>query len=316
MSLLESPFIYLSERDIDLLVLEEMIVSSSFREWFATKVSLVASPAATFLGARHSVWDPALGESDLIALWCQADGCRVALLIENKINAPAQPNQGARYVQRGRGGIENGSWEAFQTCIMAPARYLESSGEAQAYGARVSYEEIRDYFRSGEEQDCRAKYRADILAAAIEQQRRGYSPEIDEGVSQFWYEFWRLSLDRCPRIGMQCPDPKPAGAGWIWTRPPELGGESWLGFKLLNGFVDLQLDGAGDRVEEIDALCMARLDGEVRAVRTGKSTSLRIEVAPIDASDKVENQHDAIFAAFDAAVRLLEAWKVVGQEIE
>ena len=31
-------------------------------------------------------------------------------------------------------------------------------------------------------------------SAAIEQQRRGYSPVIDEHVSEFWLDFWRRSL--------------------------------------------------------------------------------------------------------------------------
>ena len=279
MSLPEAPLLYLSERDIDLLVLEEMIVSSSFRQWFATEVGLDVVDAAHFVGAWHSVWDAAFGESDLIALWRLSDERRHALLIENKINAPAQPSQGERYSERGQNGVESGDWDEFRTCIMAPARYLESSSEAKIYQAQISYEQIRDWFLSKFENDRRALHRARVVESAIEQQRRGYSPEIDEGVSQFWHDFWQLSLDCCPRIGMDCPAPKPIGSGWIWTRPPELGDGRWLAFKLLQGIVDLQVDGAGDRAEEIDAVCVERLDGDVRAVRTGKSTSLRIEVA-------------------------------------
>lgn len=303
MSLPEAPLLYVAERDVDLLVLEEMIVSSSFRQWFATELGLGVVDSGDFVGAWHSVWDAACGESDLIALWRLSGERRHALLIENKINAPAQPSQGERYSERGRNGVESDDWDEFTTCIMAPDRYLESSREAKIYDTQISYELICDWFMSQPEDDHRSNHKAFILESGIQQQRRGYSPEIDEGVSQFWQDFWQLSLDCCPRIGMDCPAPKPAGAGWIWTRPPELGGRQSLAFKLLLGIVDLQIDGAGDREQEIDGICVERLGGDVRGVRTGKSASLRVEVAPVDVTRSFGEQREAVLEAFDGAVR-------------
>jgi len=316
MPLPESALLCVSERDVDLLILEEMIVDPSFREWLAGEAGLSIPAAADFVGAWHSVWDPLLGESDLVALWRFPDARRHALLLENKINAPAQPSQAERYLERGRKGVQTNDWDDFRTCVVAPARYLESTSKTAAYMSQVSYELVRDRLQAKGDPRKRAAYRASVIESAIQQQRRGYSPEIDESVSGFWREFWRLSLEHCPRIGMTEPEPKPAGAGWIWTRPPELGGRRWIAFKLANGVVDLQLDGAADRAVEIDQICRSRLGGEVRAVRTGKSTSLRLEVEPVDVMSDFEDQRAVILSVLDAAVALLETWKLIGHEIE
>ena len=113
-----------AERDIDLLLLEELHVSAAFRSWLLAEVFEPDVRCNKFLGAWHSVSDPALGESDLIILLEDAGGSRTALLIENKIDAPPQPEQAARYRLRGQLGVEDGSWAKFRTCMTAPQAYL------------------------------------------------------------------------------------------------------------------------------------------------------------------------------------------------
>ena len=69
----------------------------------------------------------ALRESDLVVLFADGAGNRIALLIENKIDAMAQPEQGGRYRLRGRvgiDGIEDGSWKIFPTFTTATQAYL------------------------------------------------------------------------------------------------------------------------------------------------------------------------------------------------
>jgi hypothetical protein len=315
MALPKYPLLYVSEKDIDLLLLEELTVSRPFGLWFARQGGLEVSGWAELLGAWHSVSDSTLGESDLLAVWREPGGDRVALLIEDKIDACAQPEQGARYRLRGQQGIDEGDWDSFETCMVAPARYLDSSTDAREYGATISYEDVREFLGMDPHADERARYRASVLLSAIEQQRRGYSPEIDEYVSRFWISFWQASLDRCPRLAMSEPGPKPAGAGWIWVRPPELGRRRSIGFKLLLGIVDLQIDGAVDQAERIDRICVDTLRGEVRAFRTGKSASLRVEVDPVDVTQDFESQLASVESAFDGANRLLEAWKEIEGEI-
>src|SRR5262249_20922339 len=51
---------------------------------------------------------------------------RLAVMFEDKINAPLQPDQGERCRQRQRGeqGVRDGRWNRFTTCLCAPEGYL------------------------------------------------------------------------------------------------------------------------------------------------------------------------------------------------
>lgn len=80
--------------------------------------------------------DSELGESDLVVQFYNSNNQKCALLIENKIDAIPQPNQAQRYQERGAKGVEEGNWEIFKTCIVAPKKYLQSkSTEAIIYDA-------------------------------------------------------------------------------------------------------------------------------------------------------------------------------------
>ncbi len=305
-----------AERDIDLLLVEELSVCDDFARWLAAQAGFEPPVEAAPARAFHSVSDASLGESDIVVVWPLGTEGAHALLIENKIDAPAQPDQGARYRQRGELGIIEGDWSAFRTSLVAPRRYLAASRDAAHYDGEVSYEAIRDWLLERPFETARYRYRAAVVDAAIEQQRRGYSPKIDDHVTDFWRSFWLESLEYGPRLGMSEPGPKPAGSGWIWVRPPELGGRRYLGFKLLQGFVDLQIDGAASHSERIDELCQARLPGGVRAIQTTKSTSLRLEADVVDILSEFAPQRDAIHSVFEAANTLLDAWKVVAADIE
>src|SRR5438132_886624 len=74
------------ERDVDLLLLEELHCELQFQNFLA---AIVFGPAhgLCFLEAWNSVTDASLGESDLIVIYAQEDGRRVGVLLENKIKA-------------------------------------------------------------------------------------------------------------------------------------------------------------------------------------------------------------------------------------
>ena len=113
-----------SERDVDLLILEEMSVNRTFIEAFLAEIGLDELQQWKVF---HSVTDSALGETDLLVRLVLGGGRTRAVLIENKIDAIAQPEQANRYKLRGEAGIENGDWGSFSTCIMAPERYLQGT---------------------------------------------------------------------------------------------------------------------------------------------------------------------------------------------
>jgi hypothetical protein len=71
---------------------------------------------------------------------------RLAVLVENKITAEAQPEQGERYRQRANVGKKAGSWDDARTCMVAPQKYLDASTDAANYDARISYEDVASWF--------------------------------------------------------------------------------------------------------------------------------------------------------------------------
>ena len=73
-----------SERDIDLLILEELTVSQEFAQFFVNEVGFKNELKSREV--YHSVTESDLGESDLILLCNNSDGQRNAILIENKID--------------------------------------------------------------------------------------------------------------------------------------------------------------------------------------------------------------------------------------
>ena len=89
---------YISEREIDLLLLEELHVSAEFRSWFVSQVFGTSVQCAKFLAAWHSVDHSSLGESDLVLKFEDVSEKMTAILVEDKIDAPPQPDQAVRSV--------------------------------------------------------------------------------------------------------------------------------------------------------------------------------------------------------------------------
>lgn len=155
-----SKLLYVAERDIDLLLLEELNVCRDFASWFLRQVRQQSDDVTPLRGAWHSVTDAELGESDLIVLYDDD----FAILVENKIDAPAQPEQGQRYKLRGSKGQEKGDWKDYLTCIVAPRRYLEINAETQHYDSTLSYESIRQWFKALG--TSRGDYRSQMIDSA------------------------------------------------------------------------------------------------------------------------------------------------------
>lgn len=294
-----------SERDIDLLLLEELHVATSFRTWFLTQILGMDASGAHFFDAWHSVCHPTLGESDLIILIEDASARRKALLIENKVDAPPQPDQANRYRSRGEEGINDGTWSAFHTCIIAPQQYISGTKNVSEYDVHLSYETIQDWFRQSGTADLRSAYKARMLQEAIEQNRRGYCPIPHAKVTQFWLDYWNLVNKEFHHLKMNKPSQIPAGSDWPEFRNPELGSRRRIVHKLGMGVVDLQIDSTGEFTEEIATRNRDVLDDGLEVVRTGKSTSFRFRVPEADRFGDLHSQLEVVRTGLLAASRLL-----------
>jgi hypothetical protein len=110
----------------------------------------------------------------------------VALLIENKISAGAQPNQAKRYRDRGKVGLGS-SWDDFKTILIAPAAY---SGEKAFFDTFVPLEQISQWLCPDE--PLRAAFRRSKIQEAIEKRNATGVQIVDAVMTDFrsaYYEY-------------------------------------------------------------------------------------------------------------------------------
>ncbi len=302
------------ERDIDILLVEEFTVNEEFARWFT---GLVFDDDAEFsftLVARRSIHAAGLGETDILLIFEATNLERRAILLENKIDAPPQPAQAERYQQRGERGRSDGEWSAFQTCIIAPSRYITNRTGTDGYDSRITYEQLRDWFRNSTEDDARANFRAEMIQQGIDQNRRGYSPIYDPAATDFWHSYWEYAIQRNPELEMASPGRRPAGSHWMQFRPVSLPRGVVIQHKTGHGRVDLELRGMADHAQEFAARYADRLPSDYRIVRASKSLAIRCDVPLIDHQQSFTSQVTQVSKALAAASAMLELFQHLGLE--
>ncbi len=295
-----------TERDVDLLLLQEFHGSDVFVTWFVGQVWPDFKTIA-FVNACHSVTHAQLGESDLLLLFTDNSYHIYALLIENKIDASPQPEQAKRYTLRGNVGIDDKHWWDFRSVLVTPQNYLEQETNMSGYNRTLSYESVRDWFIS--QNNKRATYAAKLIQEAIEQNRRGYTQVVDEQVTKFWKNYYILATAEFPELAMRRPRGIPLGSDWIQFRPKALPKRCLIRHKLTRGYIDLELAGLGHRVERLIELNKNSLEPDEEIVVTGKSASFRLTVTSINKLHSFEEQREKVYEGLRAAKRLLELSK-------
>lgn len=262
---------YVSEADIDWILCIEINSNPQFREWLSTKIFGCSDVAHD--GAWRSIAN-AYGESDLVWRVKLPDGCYVLALMENKINAVAQPEQYNRYVARGTDYVASGICHHFETVLISPRSY---SSRDSRYYKPISYELLQDWFESqGGERNA---YINSMLNAAIHKSRS--VPEPDPGITAWRRRFWELARDEFPWLSLK--EPGELREYWVWQDYP--------GFTMvyktyskaaMGGFyrsvVDLQTWGRARELDRFDAAFgqdLKRLGGEVTTA--GQSIAFRME---------------------------------------
>lgn len=173
------PKFYFSERDLDLLQLEELHAESGYAAWFANRVGL---SGYRFISARHSVSATVNGfngETDLLVFFEKHDS-KVAVLIEDKISAAFTHRQAERYVERGEDLVLNGASEAFKTVLVAPKTYLSSVPPTHPWHEKISVEEIASWFEA--QSGHHFRWRFEALTEVVDKIARNLLSSSDEVV--------------------------------------------------------------------------------------------------------------------------------------
>lgn len=300
------------ERDIDLLLLEEFVASLAFLQWFSGRVAVAPTKVEKLLEVQRSVIR-SNGESDIEVLLQNSNCDTACLLIENKINALFQPQQAERYRSGGQDYQNKGKCGCFQTILVAPERYFSSDTALEGFDARVTYEEIKDWFTHQSWMGARQRYKVALLTAAIEKGVVGYQPIGDDSVTSFWYQYWQLSQAKTPALRMKEPVLKPAGAGFVLFKPSSLPSGVDLIHKLPHGNVDLQFSGMGHQLDQLQEQFGRLIDADMRFEKASKSACIRLQVPPVDTTREFDPQREASILGLDAATRLLRWYEKFGQ---
>jgi hypothetical protein len=286
-----------SERDVDLLLVEELSVSSGFRAWFSAKVGLAQSDLTAV--ARSVV--SSIGESDLELTFQSAAGT-TKVLVENKIDAPLQPRQAERYAERGEAYVRSRMCDNFKTVLVAPEAY---GAATSGFDARVIYEQLREWFQAQLESDSRAPYKLALLDQALEHAASGWTLVPNAAATSFWQCYWRLACEIAPELQMPAPGSKPATSNFIRFRPAQLSDGVELIHKVPYGNVDLQFSGMATRAGEFARAHAGKLMPGMRIEAASKSLVVRVAVPIVALEAPFESSATGVREALSAARRLM-----------
>jgi hypothetical protein len=86
------------------------------------------------------------------------DGERFALLVEDKVDAPLQPDQAARYRLRAEKDCFLVIYSDFEIILCAPAYYLSKQSNLCGFDRHISFEKLAEVLRA--QDSVRVNYRA------------------------------------------------------------------------------------------------------------------------------------------------------------
>lgn len=293
-----------SERDIDLLLLEEFVSSHDFIAWFLVAVGIDLSEPFHVTEARMSVTD-STGESDLYLIISDASGQLHGLLIENKISAQFQPGQAKRYQARASILKASEGFASATTILAAPERYLGDGGDAKGFDSSITYEQIVEWFQDGEKLGSRENYKIYMLEGAIEKAVRGYQLEEDASVTNFWWHYWRLSLAVAPELEMPEPVGKPSSSTFAHFNPNNLPSGVRLVHKMTHGNLDIQFSSMGESLDVLRDRLGDKLKPGMFIARAAKSGVIRQKVPVVSPSLSFELEEEKVREVLISAVSTL-----------
>lgn len=301
------------ERDLDLLLMEELVASPEFRSWFARIAGLGEldhrMPSEVFRSVTHSS-----GESDLELYVTLGDGRRAGILIENKIDAGLQRRQSQRYRDRAAARIAEKRCSIGRTVIVAPMQYFGASEDVLGFDATTTYEAIDEWFTRSDTMGERTTYKRSLLAAAIEKSTLGYQRVADQAMTELWNYIWTIATAEAPQLNMSEPIGRPAKSSFVFFKPDQFPHSFGLVYKFRHGNVDFVLPGWGNRLSELRKNIGPLLPKKTKLEATSKAAVIRARVAPLEVAESPESQRSAVVEGLHMAVELLE-WYRTNQPI-
>jgi len=290
----------LYERDIDVLLQEELIFNQNVALTFAKALGL--THPLHVRDCRLSVVDQT-GETDVFALF-ETGGQKGLLLIENKIDAGFQPRQPERYRERAELFAVDGKLDLNFCVLVAPKRYAPpSSASLQHFDAVISYEDIAAAISS--ESTERANHRAALLLRAVEQARSSYTMAPVPEVGDLWQRIFEIASREFPDLEMAAPSDKGSQSKWIIFKA-DLPAKITIDWKITSPSIELSFWPGAIHwpVENIDLSALAGARREM----SGKTTAIRLP-GPRPPADWTKIPNEQIREALGEALKLLHFYR-------
>jgi PD-(D/E)XK nuclease superfamily len=291
------------ERDVDVILAEEFYANSAFARWILKRSKSFTAASAEVIEVQISLADDN-GESDLVVTLENEDNSRIALLIEDKIDAVFQNDQLGRYRLRGQNGVAQKKWSAFEVMLCAPASYIDKSPIAHEFDSTISYEEIAAWLRANV-LDRRGKFRADFLESAAPHGASAYVKKTDPETDAFWKAAFDLAHADFPELEMKNYD-LASGNTWVEFRPGDLPAAVRVFLKGSSGFADLTFN-------RVDLHTLSRAVSTLSPLgtlhKTSKSAAIRLTFTPFAVVDGISVVDTKVRAAFERCHELIRYYR-------
>jgi hypothetical protein len=281
-----------TERDVDLLILEELLSKTGFTEWLASRTGM--SAGSNFINAWHSVSLESDGESDLLVMFA-SNGQRCLLMIENKIDAGFTYEQPERYKKRAHKYLERGMADKVLVLLMAPEAYLERSNKFDCY---LALEEVMEWYRNQANLlGARAVYKIQLLEIAILKLRRGYQMRKSTSVSEFWPAYYELVRTAFPDLHMKySPSGRPVKSRTFsfYIKGRHFAAGDYMAHQGREGTINFYAFGRAYDLEHFIEQYASILPEGVEIDKSGKSAVFYMHTPPFNVEEPFEPQKETV----------------------
>ena len=296
------PYITARESEVDSIVVEELFCSTDFQNWFLSKTSLEKN--SELVGAWKNIVPAYFGECDIVAEFI-INNKKIALLIEDKIDAPEQPKQAERYHKTGKSLVEKREVDRYITCLLSPRDYFREDAPMEKYDYKISYEELLEWFEK-QNDSKRMRVKQMVLENGIRRAKTGYVQPTDEKTDNFYKYYEKIGRENNPELGIRFTKQHASDNSWINIKPSIFPSNIKIVHKSYVGYMDLQISKI--KMDEFLKNMESKISKNMTIQKTGNSFSIRILVSPLPrfttmkSPDKYKNE---IIESLGAASQLM-----------
>lgn len=290
-----------TERDMDMLFLNAFSSEKAFVNLFISKTDLpIGEYSVDEIYLSKADKD---GESDITVV-IELNGVKYGLLIEDKIDAQAMPDQQKRYTLRGDRAVKNGEYKEYRDFIVCSKNYYAANDEAKKYSHFVSYEECADCLEKIENTLSEAWVQQ--IKQAIKKSKRHSETVINENAKIFINKYRDYLEENYPFLDLRTS----RESNGYWAEYATRYKYVSMVHKIPYGHIDLTFSRASDKMDGLTNIAKTLNEmigeqlkalglGEVIAVPMQKSGTLRIKVPAVE-------NHIVDFESIDKTV--LDKW--------